>query len=97
MSGGERRIIEIYAILMSPSKFCLLDEPFSQVMPLHVKRLKEIIQREKVNKGLIITDHLLMHLFDTCDALYCIKNGKRHTVQEPSDLCNFGYPSMHDK
>ena len=28
-STGERRIIEVYAVLASDSKFCLLDEPFS--------------------------------------------------------------------
>lgn len=30
LSGGEKRIIEIYLILVSKTKFCMLDEPFSQ-------------------------------------------------------------------
>lgn len=36
LSGGEQRIIEIYSILVSKSKFCMLDEPFSHVMPVNV-------------------------------------------------------------
>ena len=52
LSGGEQRIIEIYSILASKTKFCLLDEPFSQVMPVHVETLKAIIKKEKNNKGI---------------------------------------------
>ena len=43
MSGGERRILECYLILRSPTRFILLDEPFSQVAPLHVSALKRLI------------------------------------------------------
>jgi ABC-type multidrug transport system ATPase subunit len=50
LSGGERRIIEIFIILVSKTKFCMLDEPFSYVMPIHVDALKNLILREKENK-----------------------------------------------
>lgn len=47
LSGGENRILEIYSILASKTKFCMLDEPFSQVMPVHVDTIKSIINEEK--------------------------------------------------
>lgn len=47
LSGGERRIVEIYLILISNTRFCLLDEPFSHVMPLHVDRIKNLIKKRK--------------------------------------------------
>ena len=40
LSGGERRILECFVILRSRSLFAVLDEPFSQVAPLHVVTLK---------------------------------------------------------
>jgi ABC-type lipopolysaccharide export system ATPase subunit len=44
LSGGERRILEVFAVLASPdARFCLLDEPFSQVSPLHAGVLKTLI------------------------------------------------------
>ena len=40
LSSGQRRIIEIFVILTSSTKFCILDEPFSQVMPIWIIRSK---------------------------------------------------------
>ena len=63
LSGGERRIIEIYTILVSQTKFCMLDEPFSQVMPIHIDSIKKLILREKENKGIIIFIYLKLFVF----------------------------------
>lgn len=91
LSGGERRIIEVYAILVSQTKFCMLDEPFSHVMPIHIESIKKLILREKENKGIIITDHMYGHIIDICDDLYLIHDGKTHLTQSIDDLARFGY------
>lgn len=91
LSGGEIRIIEIYAILASQTKFCMLDEPFSQVMPKHLSTIKSIINKEKKNKGIIITDHLYEHIIDICDEIYVIANGKTYLTKDRSDLIQLGY------
>lgn len=93
LSTGERRIIEIYTILVSQSKFCMLDEPFSQVMPIHVDTIKQLIVREKQNKGIIITDHMYRHIIDICDDLYTISNGKTYLTKSLDDLEALGYIS----
>ncbi len=80
LSGGERRLIEIYIILASPTKFCMLDEPFSKLMPLHIDTIKQLILREKENKGILITDHNHKHIADICDNVYVIDN--RQVVME---------------
>ncbi len=91
LSSGQRRIIEIFVILKSKSKFCLLDEPFSQVMPLHVEMIKAMILEERKNKGLCITDHLYKHVLDLSNPLYLIKSGKTYLLQEPNQLKELGY------
>ena len=68
MSGGERRILECYLILRSPTRFILLDEPFSQVAPLHVSALKRLILQERASKGILLTDHMHRHVTDLCTA-----------------------------
>lgn len=93
LSTGERRIIEIYSILASQSKFCMLDEPFSQVMPVHVDTIKKLIVREKENRGIIITDHMYKHIIDICDDLYVISNGKTYLTKSLGDLEALGYIS----
>ena len=91
LSGGERRILEIYSILASKTKFCMLDEPFSQVMPVHVNTIKTIINEEKKKKGMIITDHLYEHIMDICDEIYVIANGKTYLINDKNDLNQLGY------
>lgn len=91
LSGGERRIIEIYSILVSQTKFCMLDEPFSQIMPIHLDTIKKIITREKENKGIIITDHLYNHIIDISDDVYVLSDGKTYLTSSIKDLEILGY------
>lgn len=95
LSGGERRIIEIYTILASRTKFCMLDEPFSQIMPIHVNSIKKLILREKENKGIIITNHMFKHIIDICDDLYVINNGKTYLTKSIEDIETLGYARLN--
>lgn len=94
LSGGEQRIVEIYLIISSKTKFCLLDEPFTHVMPLHIDSIKNLILREKKNKGIIITDHLYRHIIDICDDLYVINDGKTYLTNSIQDLETLGYATF---
>ncbi|OQX75747.1 MAG: hypothetical protein B6D64_11145 [Bacteroidetes bacterium 4484_276] len=91
LSGGERRIVEIYLIVSSNTKFCLLDEPFSHVMPLHIEKIKSLINEEKRNKGIVLTDHMYEHIIDICDEIYLIKDGKTHLTNSLEDIESLGY------
>lgn len=95
LSGGERRIIEIYTILVSQTKFSMLDEPFSLVMPIHIDSIKKLILREKENKGIIITDHMYQHIIDICDDLYVINNEKTYLTRSIEDLETLGYARLN--
>src|SRR5690606_26486152 len=64
LSGGERRIIEVYLILKGSSKIVLLDEPFSHIAPLYIEKIKSLIETEKHQKAIIITDHMYKHIID---------------------------------
>lgn len=97
LSGGERRIIEIYIILVSQTKFCMLDEPFSQVTPIHLDSIKRLILREKENKGIIITDHMYKHIIEICDDLYVINNGKTYLTKSIEDIETLGYARIAKK
>jgi len=91
MSGGVRRIVEIYAILRTNSMFCLLDEPFTHIMPIHVETIKMLIEMEKQKKGIILIDHQYQNVIEVCDNIYIIENGKTNLVTNDSDFKKFGY------
>ena len=91
LSGGEHRVIEIYIILVSKSQFCMLDEPFSQVMPRHIDAIKEIIINEKKHKGILISDHLYEHIIDVCDEIKLITDTVLVQIDDVIDIERYGY------
>lgn len=91
LSGGDTRLLEVYILLVSKSKFCLLDEPFTHIMPLHIDAIKRLIIKEKDNKGIIVTDHMYQHILDISDNMYVIKDGKTYVAIGLADLGNLGY------
>jgi len=94
LSGGQRRLIEVYIIIKSESQFAILDEPFSHLMPLHIETLKEILKIEKLNKGFIITDHMYNHIVDICDDLYIFVDGKANLTKSVDEIETYGYARL---
>jgi ABC-type lipopolysaccharide export system ATPase subunit len=94
LSGGERRLIEVYVLIKSKSQFTMLDEPFSHIMPVYVEKIKELLDSEKVHKGFIITDHLYRQIIDCCDRLYLLSSGKLHLTRSVSDIETLGYARL---
>lgn len=91
LSKGEQRVIEVYLILISKSKFALLDEPFSQIMPLHIEKIKELIAREKSTKGILISDHFYQDVLDVSDEIFVLKDGKNYPITDLSEIEKLGY------
>lgn len=90
-SGGEQRILECFVTLRSRTRFVLLDEPFSQIAPLHVETLKRLIRQEKAVKGIFLTDHMHRHVTDIADRLYVMDNGQTYPCESDEDLVRRGY------
>lgn len=91
ISGGERRVIETYAVLKMQSDVVLLDEPFSNIAPLYVEKIKELIVAEKTTKAILLTDHYYKDVTAICDALYLIHNGSTRKIESKTELEDFKY------
>ncbi len=91
LSGGARRLVEIYTIVKSKSKFALLDEPFTHLNPMQVEEVKEFLLEEKMNKGLLITDHLFEQVIAICDDLILLLKGKTYPVKTLEEIELLGY------
>ncbi len=96
LSGGERRLIEVYVIVKSKSQFVLLDEPFTHLNPLQIEKVKELLKEEKANKGLLITDHMYRHIIDIYDSLYVLSNGQTYLTKTVAGIETFGYARFSD-
>jgi len=91
LSGGERRLVELYVILKSKSQFAMLDELFTHLSPVQIEKIKELLQEVKTEMGLLITDHLYQQVIGISDSLYVLANGKTHFTQSIDDIEILGY------
>ena len=93
LSGGERRLIEIYITLKSNSEIIMLDEPFSHLSPLYIEKVISLIEEEKQQKCIIVTDHMYLNILNVSDTLYFMKNGNTKLINDPKELEDYGYLS----
>lgn len=94
LSGGEKRIIELYLIIKSETKFVMLDEPFSHLSPIQIESIKDLINEEKQHKGFLITDHMYQHVIDISDQIYVLANGKTYQTKELKEIEFLGYAKL---
>ena len=93
LSGGEARIAEIYLVLMAESEFCILDEPFSNVAPVHVEKIRSLITARKSSMGIIVSDHLYEDIITVADDVFLLRDGYTFPVKSRDDLARHGYIS----
>lgn len=94
LSGGMYRLVELYVIIKSDTKFVLLDEPFTHISPVQIETIQSVIEEERSRKGFLITDHLFKRIHESCNQTYLLLNGKTHTVENENDLKRLGYISF---
>jgi ABC-type lipopolysaccharide export system ATPase subunit len=94
LSGGERRMIEIYAILKCKSQFAMLDEPFTHLNPLQIEKVKNLMLEEKLHKGLLITDHMFREVIEISDNIYVLANMKTHLTKSIQEIEKLGYVKL---
>ncbi len=75
LSGGEKRLLEVFIILYSKGEFCILDEPFNFLSPKHISKVKACILKQSLNKGILIADHHADHVKEIANTYYKIQDG----------------------
>jgi ABC-type multidrug transport system ATPase subunit len=93
LSGGELRYLEVLAVLAKPSQFVFLDEPFTEIEPVHREPMKEAIREaaRARGRGIVMTDHAYRDVLDTADRVLVLADGVLRPVVGESDLRRWGY------
>ncbi len=94
LSGGQRRIVEVFLTIKTPSRVILLDEPFSHISPIQIEAIKKLLHTEKQQKIIVITDHFYRDITDVSDEIYLIKNGSSKHIQQLTELEDYKYISV---
>lgn len=91
LSGGELRLIEALLIIHSKADFVLLDEPFHNLSPKAIDKLKMILQIQSENKGFIISDHHYVDVSDISDNVYLLSDSHLKKIQDLKELQQYKY------
>lgn len=76
--------------LFMPSNMTL-DEPFSNIAPNCVEKMQVLIQEQKKNKGIIVSDHLYEDILEVADDLFLLRDGYTFPIKSREDLIHHGY------
>lgn len=91
LSRGQRRMIEIYAVIHAQAEFILLDEPFRGISPLNIEDIKKEIKNESRGKGFIITDHDYRNILDIASQIILLYDGGTRIINDHRELIQWGY------
>lgn len=85
LSSGEKCLLEVYILILSKAKLVLLDEPFAQLSPIYCERIKNLLLREKKEKGFLIADHKIVYLTELSDRMCVLQQGKIYHFQKKEE------------
>ena len=93
LSGGEQRFLEVLIASWFPSAFALLDEPFTEIEPLHREPLGELVRQiaQSEQRGFIITDHAYRDVLAAADRVVVLADGVIRPADGEDDLRRWGY------
>lgn len=90
LSGGEHQRVGIARILLSNPDVLVLDEPTSALDALHENEILQTLEREYVEKTIILISHRMSTL-RICDRILRLEEGRLHgnSGQESENACRF--------
>lgn len=88
LSGGQKQLLNLAAIMAMQPKVIILDEPTAQLDPIAATEFLETIY--KINRELgitiIITEHRLEEVFSVADKVVLMDKGKISAVRSPREI-----------
>lgn len=78
LSKGNQKKVGIIATLIGNPEVVILDEPFANLDPTTVNRLKKVIKElsENPDMTILVSSHDLQHTVDVCDRIVALNKGE---------------------
>ena len=90
LSKGNMKKVGIIATLIGNPEVVILDEPFANLDPTTVSRLKKIIKElsENPNVTILVSSHDLQHTVEVCNRIVALNKGEivKDIVTSPETL-----------
>ena len=97
LSGGQRQLVNLCALLCLRPKLLLLDEPFSQLDPENARRIIEILERLRRETGvaILLSEQRLEQVWDMADQVVYLEEGKIGFVGTPREFTAYASERGH--
>ncbi|HXX82735.1 MAG TPA: ABC transporter ATP-binding protein [Casimicrobiaceae bacterium] len=88
LSGGQRRLLALGRAMAMRPKLLMLDEPAAGLSPVNVDKLLEtvIALKQRYALTLIIIEHILKVVMDTCDVVSVLEHGEKIAEGPPAAI-----------
>lgn len=88
LSGGEKQLVNLAAVLVMRPTLLILDEPTTQLDPIASQNFMEILVRLNHEMGMtiILAEHALETIFPLADQVILLDEGRLVTMQAPRNL-----------
>ena len=88
LSGGQRKLLELARTMMADPEMVLLDEPGAGVNPTLMRRLTEVIERLRSERGItfLIIEHDLDLIMRLCDVVIVMSEGTKLAEGPPDAI-----------
>lgn len=91
LSGGQKQLLNLAAVLVTRPKLLLLDEPTAQLDPIAATEFLSTLRRLNRDMGntVLMTEHRLEETLPSADGVIVLENGKVAFTGEPRAACAF--------
>lgn len=88
LSGGQKQLLNLAAIMVMEPKVLILDEPTSQLDPIAAKDFLDTLVRinRELSTTIIITEHNLEDIYPVADKVIVMEEGKVLTLGKPEEV-----------
>ena len=89
LSGGQKQLLNLAAVMASDPKLLLLDEPTAQLDPIAASSFIAAVKRLCVDFGVtvLLAEHRLEELIPLCDRMIVLDGGRLHACGTPREVC----------
>ena len=91
LSGGQKQLVSLCSVMVTDPEILLLDEPTAQLDPVAARELLGIVERLNKEMGVtvIIAEHDPNELFDSCDRVLYMENGRNVFFDTPQKAAEY--------
>ncbi|BCI59724.1 ABC transporter ATP-binding protein [Solibaculum mannosilyticum] len=86
LSGGQKQILNLAAVMAMQPRILLLDEPTAQLDPIAAKQFLQILKRinEELGTTVVLSEHRMEDVLPLCSSVLFLQQGKIRHYSSPS-------------